>query len=78
MREYVDTDNAVINEHLLFPYKYAAPTARPGSSSCQRLTDEEAAVLFHARGPGHQEGLFELDDDLATEEYHHLREGSRN
>ncbi|WP_030546327.1 hypothetical protein [Streptomyces albus] len=65
---------AVVNEHALFPYRYAD---RPRPLDRARLPANASPTrqrLFRAHGPRPQEGLFELDDDLTTAEYLELHE----
>ncbi|MEU0931234.1 hypothetical protein [Streptomyces malaysiensis] len=65
---------AVINDHALFPYRYAD---RPRPLERARLSSNASPTrrrLLRAHGPQPQEGLFDLDDDLTTEEYLELHE----
>ncbi|WP_406443051.1 hypothetical protein OHB14_29315 [Streptomyces sp. NBC_01613] len=74
VRDVRGYEYAVINEHALFPYRYAD---RPRALDRARLPSNASPTrrrLFRAHGPQPLEGLFELDDDLATEEYIELHE----
>jgi hypothetical protein len=72
VREIRGYPYAVINEHALFPYKYAKEPlpldrARLKPSPLRRR-------LFTSHGPVEHEGLFPVDDSLMTEEYEQLHE----
>ncbi|MFJ5529097.1 hypothetical protein [Streptomyces sp. NPDC093261] len=74
VRDVRGYEYAVINEHALFPYRYAD---RPRALDRARLPSNASPTrqrLFRAHGPQSPEGLFELDDDLTTEEYLELNE----
>ncbi|GAA0931444.1 hypothetical protein [Streptomyces rhizosphaericus] len=74
VREIRGFEYAVINDHAVFPYKYAN---RPRPLDQARLPSNASPTrrrLFRAHGPEPQDGLFELDDDLTTEEYRQLEE----
>ncbi|MFF4251687.1 hypothetical protein ACFY1L_10790 [Streptomyces sp. NPDC001663] len=74
VRDVRGYEYAVINEHALFPYRYAD---RPRVLDRARLPSNASPTrrrLFRAHGPQSPEGLFELDDDLTTEEYVELHE----
>ncbi|MBO4253497.1 hypothetical protein [Streptomyces griseorubiginosus] len=74
VRDVRGYEYAVINEHALFPYRYAD---RPRALDRARLPSNASPTrrrLFRAHGPQSPEGLFELDDDLTTEEYVDLHE----
>ncbi|MGX4691570.1 hypothetical protein [Streptomyces sp. JNUCC 63] len=74
VRDVRGYEYAVINEHALFPYRYAD---RPKPLDRARLPSNASPTrrrLFRAHGPQSPEGLFELDDDLTTEEYLELHE----
>jgi hypothetical protein len=74
VRDVRGYEYAVINEHALFPYRYAD---RPRSLDRARLPSNASPTrrrLFWAHGPQSPKGLFELDDDLTTEEYLELHE----
>nr|WSX22275.1 hypothetical protein OG690_22200 [Streptomyces tubercidicus] len=65
---------AVINDHALFPFRYAD---RPRHLDRARLPSNASPTrrrLFSAHGPQAPAGLFDLDDDLLTEEYLELHE----
>ncbi|MGW8850649.1 hypothetical protein ACWGNE_23110 [Streptomyces xiamenensis] len=65
---------AVINEHALFPFKYAN---RPRALHRARLASSASPTrrrLLWGHGPEAQEGLFDLGDDLTTDEYLELHE----
>ncbi|MFJ7105185.1 MULTISPECIES: hypothetical protein [Streptomyces] len=74
VRDVRGYEYAVINDHALFPYRYAD---RPRSLDRARLPANASPTrqrLFRAHGPQSPEGLFEVDDDLVTEEYLGLHE----
>ncbi|MFC8276073.1 hypothetical protein ACFUJR_26755 [Streptomyces sp. NPDC057271] len=74
VRDVRGYEYAVINEYALFPYRYAD---RPRPLDRARLPSNASPTrrrLFWAHGPQPPEGLFELDDDLTTEEYLELHE----
>jgi hypothetical protein len=62
------------NDHALFPYRYAD---RPRPLDRARLPADASPTrrrLFRAHGPRPPEGLFEIDDELTTDEYQALHE----
>lgn len=63
----------VINEHALFPWKYAD---RPLPLDRARLPPKASGRrrMHTAHGPDEQEGLFPVDDSLTSEEYEWLHE----
>ncbi|MFF5146968.1 hypothetical protein ACFY6U_45900 [Streptomyces sp. NPDC013157] len=74
VRDVRGYEYAVINEYALFPYRYAD---RPRSLDRARLPSNASPTrrrLFSAHGPQSPEGLFEIDDDLTTDEYLDLHE----
>ncbi|MEU4306567.1 hypothetical protein [Streptomyces rochei] len=74
VREVLGYEYAVINDHALFPFKYAA---RPRPLDRARLPSKTSATrrrMFRAHGPEPRDALFELDDDLTTGEYLQLHE----
>ncbi|KUL54649.1 hypothetical protein ADL22_02985 [Streptomyces sp. NRRL F-4489] len=74
VRDVRGYEYAVINDHALFPYRYAD---RPRPLDRARLPSNTSPTrrrLFRAHGPQQPEALFELDDDLTTDEYLHLHE----
>ncbi|MBL1067817.1 hypothetical protein [Streptomyces sp. 7-21] len=74
VRDVRGYEYAVINDHALFPFKYAS---RPRPLSAARLPSNASPTrrrLLWGHGPSPQEGLFELDDDLTTEEYVRLHD----
>ncbi|MFF4120305.1 hypothetical protein ACFY0P_43650 [Streptomyces sp. NPDC001714] len=74
VRDVRGFEYAVINDHALFPFRYA-DKARPLDRA--RLPSNASPTrrrLFRAHGPQSPEGLFDLDDGLATEEYLGLHE----
>ncbi|MBJ6635058.1 hypothetical protein [Streptomyces sp. I5] len=74
VRDLRGYEYAVINDHALFPFKYAnrlkplerARLAADASPTRRRM------LLGH--GPEPEDGLFPLDDEYTTEEYEGLRE----
>ncbi|MFF1396390.1 hypothetical protein ACFVZD_21590 [Streptomyces sp. NPDC058287] len=74
VRDVRGYEYAVVNECALFPYRYAS---RPKPLDRARLSANVSPTrrrLFWAHGPQPQDGLFELGDDLTTEEYLGLHE----
>ncbi|MDG4859052.1 hypothetical protein P8605_12955 [Streptomyces sp. T-3] len=74
VREVLGYEYAVINDHALFPFKYAD---RPRPLDRARLPSKASPTrrrMFWAHGPNPQDGLFEIDDDMTTEEYQQLHE----
>ncbi|GHF68023.1 hypothetical protein [Streptomyces thermodiastaticus] len=74
VRDIRGYEYAVINEHVLFPYRYAD---KPRPLECARLPADTSPTrrrLFRAHGPQEPDGLFEVDAGLATEEYLGLHE----
>ncbi|MFB8214623.1 hypothetical protein [Streptomyces anulatus] len=74
VRDVRGYEYAVINDHALFPFRYAD---RPRPLDRARLPANASPTrqrLFRAHGPQSPEGLFEVDDDLVTEEYLGLHE----
>ncbi|MEV5163998.1 hypothetical protein AB0K66_05135 [Streptomyces werraensis] len=74
VRDVRGYEYAVINDHALFPYRYAD---RPRPLDRARLPANASPTrqrLLRAHGPQSPEGLFEVDDDLVTEEYLGLHE----
>lgn len=74
VRDVRGYEYAVINDHALFPFRYAD---RPRPLDRARLPANASPTrqrLFRAHGPQPPEGLFEVDDGLVTEEYLGLHE----
>ncbi|GGX20353.1 hypothetical protein GCM10010297_47140 [Streptomyces malachitofuscus] len=74
VRDVRGYEYAVINDYALFPFRYAD---RPRPLDRARLPANASPTrqrLFRAHGPQSPEGLFEVDDDLVTEEYLGLHE----
>ncbi|MFE5665921.1 hypothetical protein ACFQ7W_18535 [Streptomyces niveus] len=74
VRDVRGYEYAVINDHAFFPFRYAD---RPSPLDRARLPSNASPTrrrLFRAHGPQPPEGLFDLDDDLATDEYLGLHE----
>ncbi|WP_438490234.1 hypothetical protein [Streptomyces sp. S186] len=74
VRDVRGFEYAVINEHALFPYKYAD---RPRPLHRARLASNASPTrrrLLLSHGPEPQEGLFPLEEDFTTEEYEELHE----
>nr|WP_203606239.1 hypothetical protein [Streptomyces sp. SID11385] len=74
VRDVRGYEYAVINDHALFPFRYAD---RPRPLDRARLPANASPTrrrLFQAHGPRPQEGLFDIDDGLATDEYLGLHE----
>ncbi|MFF0286204.1 hypothetical protein [Streptomyces sp. NPDC005262] len=74
VRDVRGYEYAVVNEHALFPFRYAD---RPRPLDRARLASNTSPTrrrLFRAHGPEPQDALFELDDDLTTEDYLELHE----
>lgn len=74
VRDVRGYEYAVINDHALFPFKYAD---RPKPLERARLAANASPTrrrMLLGHGPEPQDGLFPLDDDLTTEEYEELHE----
>ncbi|GGV74897.1 MULTISPECIES: hypothetical protein [Streptomyces] len=74
VRDVRGYEYAVINGHVLFPYKYAD---EPRPLAGARLPADASPTrrrLLRAHGPQGREQLFEVDADLATGEYLGLHE----
>lgn len=74
VRDVRGYDYAVINDHALFPFKYAN---RPAPLQRARLPADASTTrrrMLIGHGPDAQEGLFPLDDSLTTDEYEQLHE----
>ncbi|MFI7309009.1 hypothetical protein [Streptomyces hygroscopicus] len=74
VREVLGYEYAVINDHALFPFKYAD---RPRPLDRARLPSKASPTrrrMFWAHGPEPRDALFELEDDLTTDEYLELHE----
>lgn len=74
VRDVRGYEYAVISDHALFPYRYADGPRSLDRARLPSNTSSTRQRLLTAHGPEPLEGLFELDDDLATEEYLELRE----
>ncbi|MGI5471881.1 hypothetical protein [Streptomyces sp. CA-132043] len=64
---------AVLNDHVLFPYKYADRPLPLGRARMPHASVTRQR-LYHAHGPEGQEGLFPLDEELTSEDYEQLHE----
>ncbi|MFF0464287.1 hypothetical protein [Streptomyces mexicanus] len=74
VRDVRGYEYAVINDHALFPFRYAD---RPRPLDRARLSSNASPTrrrLFRAHGPQSPDGLFEVDSGLVTEEYLGLHE----
>ncbi|MXM68106.1 hypothetical protein GR925_32880 [Streptomyces sp. HUCO-GS316] len=74
VRDVRGYEYAVINDHALFPFKYAD---RPKPLERARLAANASPTrlrMLLSHGPEPQDGLFPLDDELTTEEYEELHE----
>ncbi|MEV7752595.1 hypothetical protein [Streptomyces griseofuscus] len=74
VRDVRGYEYAVIHDHALLPFRYAD---KPRPLDRARLPSNASPTrrrLFRAHGPQQPEGLFDLDDGLATEEYLGLHE----
>ncbi|MFP1663284.1 hypothetical protein ACLCDR_17745 [Streptomyces cavourensis] len=74
VRDVRGYEYAVINDHALFPFRYGD---RPKPLDRARLPANASPTrhrLFRAHGPQPPEGLFDVGEDLATEEYLGLHE----
>ncbi|MEW2076335.1 hypothetical protein AB0941_22295 [Streptomyces sp. NPDC013433] len=74
VRDVRGYEYAVINDHALFPFRYAD---KPQPLERARLPANVSPTrrrLFRAHGPQSPEGLFEVDGELVTEEYLGLHE----
>lgn len=74
VRDVRGYEYAVINDHALFPFKYAD---RPKPLDRARLASDASPTrrrMLLGHGPEPQEGLFPVDEDLTTQEYEELHE----
>ncbi|MEU1788635.1 hypothetical protein ABZ553_22770 [Streptomyces sparsogenes] len=74
VRDVRGYEYAVINDHALFPFRYAD---RPKPLDRARLPSDASSTrrrLLRAHGPQPPEALFELEEDMTTEEYLKLHE----
>ncbi|MEU8822324.1 hypothetical protein [Streptomyces sp. NPDC048636] len=74
VRDVRGYEYAVINDHALFPLKYAD---RPRPLDRARLAANASPTrrrMLLGHGPGPDEGLFSLGDEYTTEEYADLHE----
>ncbi|MEW2081273.1 hypothetical protein [Streptomyces sp. NPDC005283] len=74
VRDVRGYEYAVINDHALFPFKYAD---RPKALDRARLASNASPTrrrMLLGHGPQPPDTLFPLDDDLTTEEYEDLHE----
>ncbi|GAA3852615.1 hypothetical protein [Streptomyces lannensis] len=74
VRDVRGYEYAVINDHALFPFKYAS---QPKPLERARLAANASSTrrrMLLSHGPVPEEGLFPLDDEYTTEEYEDLHE----
>ncbi|OON77715.1 hypothetical protein [Streptomyces tsukubensis] len=74
VRDVRGYEYAVVNDHALFPFKYAD---RPKPFERARLAANASPTrrrMLLSHGPDPQEGLFSLDDEYTTEKYEDLHE----
>ncbi|MFF1955983.1 hypothetical protein ACFVWX_03120 [Streptomyces sp. NPDC058220] len=74
VRDVRGYEYAVVNDHALFPFKYAD---RPKPLDRARLASDASPTrrrMLLGHGPEPQEGLFPVDEDLTTQEYEELHE----
>ncbi|MCK1795224.1 hypothetical protein MTQ01_04210 [Streptomyces sp. XM4193] len=74
VRDVRGYEYAVINGHALFPFRYAASPKPLDRARLPANASPTRRRLFRAHGPQPPEGLFDLDEGLATEEYLGLHE----
>ncbi|MEV0136974.1 hypothetical protein [Streptomyces globisporus] len=74
VRDVRGYDYAVINEHALFPFRYADKPRPLDRARLPANVSPTRRRLFRAHGPQSPDGLFEVDDSVATEEYLGLQE----
>ncbi|WP_307127245.1 hypothetical protein [Streptomyces sp. B1I3] len=74
VRDVRGYEYAVINDHALFPYRYADQPRPLDRARLASNTSPTRRRLFRAHGPEPADALFELDDDLTTEDYLELHE----
>ncbi|MFI5661567.1 hypothetical protein [Streptomyces sp. NPDC051684] len=74
VRDVRGYEYAVVNECALFPYRYADREKPLDRARLPANVSPTRRRLFWAHGPQQPEGLFELDEDLTTEEYLGLHE----
>lgn len=74
VRDVRGYEYAVINDHALFPFRYADRRRPLDRARLPANASPTRHRLFRAHGPQPPEGLFDVDEDLATEEYLGLHE----
>ncbi|MEV7613800.1 hypothetical protein [Streptomyces sp. NPDC089799] len=74
VRDVRGYEYAVINDHALFPFRYADKPRPIDRARLPANTSPTRRRLFRAHGPQSPEGLFDLADDLTTQEYLGLHE----
>lgn len=74
VREVVGYEYAVIDDHALFPFKYADRPRPPDRVRLPSKTSPTRRRMLSDHGPESRDALFDLDDDLTTEDYLKLHE----
>ncbi len=74
VRELRGFSYAVINDHALFPYRYANRPLPLGRARLPARTSQLRRRMFAAHGPEPDEGLFPLDETLTGDAYEQLHE----
>ncbi|SDC07567.1 hypothetical protein [Streptomyces prasinopilosus] len=74
VRDVRGYEYAVINDHALFPFRYADKPKPLDRARLPANVSPTRRRLFQAHGPQPPDTLFEVDGGLATEEYLGLRE----
>ncbi|WP_240805344.1 hypothetical protein [Streptomyces sp. A1547] len=69
IRDVRGYEYAVINDHALFPFRYADKPRRVDRARLPANTSPTRRRLFRAHGPQPPEALFDLREDLTTHEY---------
>lgn len=74
VRDVRGYEYAVINDHALFPFRYADRSRPLDRARLPANASPTRHRLLQAHGPQPPEGLFDIDEDLTTEEYLGLHE----
>ncbi|WP_209312469.1 hypothetical protein [Streptomyces lonarensis] len=74
VRDVRGYEYAVINDHALFPFRYGDGPRPLDRARLPANVSPTRRRLFRAHGPQSPDGLFEIDEDVATETYLGLRE----
>ncbi|WP_329379237.1 hypothetical protein OG625_12275 [Streptomyces sp. NBC_01351] len=74
VRDVRGYEYAVINDHALFPFRYGDKPKAVDRARLPANTSPTRRRLFKAHGPQPREALFDLGNDLTTDEYLGLHE----